>query len=481
MKKIYSLIVFAIGSLTLASCGDDDFTEKVNTIQVEKSETTIPAAGGSVDITLTGEGLTVASAADWLTATINGNVLTASATANPTRESRASHIDVKAANGDTYLVSIVQTGGMLALESNELAATDLDASYNVAIEKSVGSVTVKSLSDWVKASVNAKSDSIKVEVASNDYDVARQGKILVTSGVLEDTLFVNQAAMKFSLSTNVASILSNAAGSKTVTVSHSKPVTVESKADWITASITGNVIKVSVAANATKRRVGEVAVKSGKSEKTLYVSQLDFADQFSGTYKFLFYDVKQKGWYYLPADVTDKGISIKPFKNFGAYTIPLTVNKTARTVQTANCGTYLGEWGTGEITLYLYLAWGNFFGGDVKKWSTATITNVASTGTVYAKKQKSGDVVTIIDWAGTWTYNNVTYQIDTWLFQTMSAKAFTTANNQGSLLSFSKPSLISNPEGNTAKYANKNGCAIQLPNGEYARPAVLKNILRPLK
>ena len=63
----------------------------------------------------------------------------------------------------------------------------------------------------------------------------------------------------------------------------------------------------------------------------------------------------------------------------------------------------------------------------------------------------------------------------------MSAKAFTTANNKGSLLSFSKPSLISNPEGNTAKYANKNGCAIQLPNGEYARPAVLKNILRPLK
>lgn len=481
MKKIYSLIVFAIGSLTLASCGDDDFTEKVNTIQVEKSETTIPAAGGSVDITLTGEGLTVASAADWLTATINGNVLTASATANPTRESRASHIDVKAANGDTYLVSIVQTGGMLALESNELVATDLDASYNVAIEKSVGSVTVKSLSDWVKASVNAKSDTIKVEVASNDYAVARQGKILVTSGVLEDTLFVNQTAMKFSLATNVASILSNAAGSKTVTVSHSRPVTVESKADWITASITGNVIKVSVAANATKRRVGEVAVKSGKSEKTLYVSQLDFADQFSGTYKFLFYDVEQKGWYYLPADVTDKGISIKPFKNFGAYTIPLTVNKTARTVQTANCGTYLGEWGTGGITLYLYLAWGNFFGGDVKKWSTATITNVASTGTVYAKKQKSGDVVTIIDWAGTWTYNNVTYEIDTWLFQTMSAKAFTTANNKGSLLSFSKPSLISNPEGNTAKYANKNGCAIQLPNGEYARPAVLKNILRPLK
>lgn len=481
MKKIYSLIVFAIGSLTLASCGDDDFTEKVNTIQVEKSETTIPAAGGSVDITLTGEGLTVASAADWLTATINGNVLTASATANPTRESRASHIDVKAANGDTYLVSIVQTGGMLALESNELAATDLDASYNVAIAKSVGSVTVKSLSDWVKASVNAKSDSIKVEVASNDYDVARQGKILVTSGVLEDTLYVNQAAMKFSLATNVANILSNTAGSKTVTVSHSKPVTVESKADWITASITGNVIKVSVAANATKRRVGEVAVKSGKSEKTLYVSQLDFADQFSETYRFLFYDSDEGAWFYLPADVTDKGISIKPFRDFGAYTIPLTVNKTAKTVKTANCGTYLGEWSSKGNTYYLYLAWANAFGEASKIWSTATVTNAASKGTVYADKLKSGDVVTIIDWAGTWTYNKVTHQIDSWQFQAMKAKEFSTANNLGYVLSFGKPYLMSDPEGTTAKYAKKNGCAIQLPNGEYARPAVLKNILRPLK
>ncbi len=481
MKKIYSLIVFAIGSLTLASCGDDDFTEKVNTIQVEKSETTIPAAGGSVDITLTGEGLTVASAADWLTATINGNVLTASATANPTRESRASHIDVKAANGDTYLVSIVQTGGMLALESNELTATDLDASYNVAIAKSVGSVTVKSLSDWVKASVNAKSDSIKVEVASNDYDVARQGKILVTSGVLEDTLYVNQAAMKFTLATNVASILTNAAGSKTVTVSHSKPVTVESKADWITASITGNVIKVSVAANATKRRVGEVAVKSGKVEKTLYVSQLDFADQFSETYKFLFYDSDESAWFYLPADVTDKGISIKPFRDFGAYTIPLTVNKTAKTVKTANSGTYLGEWSSEGNTYYLYLAWGNSFGESKKIWSTATVTDAASTGTVYADKLKSGDVVTIIDWAGTWTYNKVTHQIDSWQFQAMKAKEFSTANNLGYVLSFGKPYLMSDPEGTTAKYAKKNGCAIQLPNGEYARPAVLKNILRPLK
>ena len=150
-------------------------------------------------------------------------------------------------------------------------------------------------------------------------------------------------------------------------------------------------------------------------------------------------------------------------------------------MKTANCGTYLGEWSNEGTTYYLYLAWGNSFGEDRKIWSTATVTNAASTGTVYADKLKSGDVVTIIDWAGTWTYNKVTHQIDTWQFQAMKAKAFTTANNLGFLLALGKPYLMSNPEGTTAKYANKNGCAIQLPNGEYARPAVLKNILRPLK
>lgn len=90
MKKIYHLAVLALGLLTLASCGDDDYTEKVNSIQVEQSETRIASTGGSVNITLTGEGLTAASAADWLTATISGNVLTASAGANPTA-SRVPH------------------------------------------------------------------------------------------------------------------------------------------------------------------------------------------------------------------------------------------------------------------------------------------------------------------------------------------------------------------------------------------------------
>lgn len=476
MKKIYSLIVVAMGSLVLASCGDDDYTEKVNTIQVEKSETTINGAGGAVEIKLTGEGLTATSAADWLTASINGNVLTASADANPTRESRASHIDVKAANGDTYLVSIVQQGALLALETNNLEVTDMDGSYDVAVEKAGMAVSVKSLTDWVKASMDSETKSIKVAVESNDVDEARQGKILVTSGTLSDTLFVNQAAMKFVLSKTNASIMTKSAGSTSVTVTHSKPVTVESKSDWLTATLSGNTIRLTAKASTEIRRLGEVSVKSGKSEKTLYVSQFDFAEQFDGAYRFLFYDDEEKGWYYFNATVNDKGITFAPFKDNPDFNIPLTINKTAKTVKTANCGTYVGEWTASSTgtTYYIYLAW-----GSGTKWSTTTVTNAAMTGSVSVASTLTGKTVTIIDWAGSWVYSGTTYQADSWLMQAMSGKAFTQANNKGYLLKMGEPYLMSDTSASSsAKRSNKNGCMIETPSGEMARPAVLKYILR---
>lgn len=475
MKKIYSLIVIAMGSLVLASCGDDDYTEKVNTIQVEKSETTINGAGGSVEIKLTGEGLTATSAAEWLTASISGNVLTASADANPSRESRASHIDVKAANGDTYLVSIVQQGAMLALETNNLDVTDADGSYEVAVEKAAASVEVKSLTDWVKASVDTETKAIKVDVESNEVDEVRQGKILVTSGTLSDTLFVNQAAMQFVLSKTNASIMTKSAGSTSVTVTHSKPVTVESKSDWLTATLSGNTIRLTATASTLSRRLGEVSVKSGKSEKTLYVSQFDFAEQFDGAYRFLFYDDEEDGWYFFNATVDENGITFAPFRDNPAFNIPLTVNTTAKTVKTANCGTYVGDWtASSGITYYIYLAW-----GSGTKWSTTTITNVAMTGNVYVAKLSSGKDVTIIDWSGTWTYSGTTYQVDSWLMQAMSGKAFTSANNQGYLLKMGEPYLMSDPTASSsAKRSSNNGCMIETPTGEMARPAVLKYILR---
>lgn len=474
MKKIYHLAVLALGLLTLASCGDDDYTEKVNSIQVEQSETLIASTGGSVNITLTGEGLTAASAADWLTATISGNVLTASAGANPTRESRASHIDVTAANGDTYRVSIVQSGGILSLDSDEIEATDQEGAYSVSIGKVDGGISVKSLSDWVTAKVDTESNTVKVDVASNDYDVTRQGKILVTCGLLTDTLYVNQDAMTFNLSTNLASFLTKDAGEQTIEVEHSKPYTVTCNADWATTSMDGDVITVSATASTAERRYGTATVTSGKVSKTIYLGQLDFASQFTGTYNLVYFNTSDVAWYYTPAKVTDESITIAPFGDGYEFVMPIYVNPLTNTVTTAKSGTYLGEYLYKEAIYYVYLAW-----GSGSRWSTVSVKNASMEGIVYVNKTQTGKLVTCINWQGTYRYMGTTYDIDTWVFQAMKGKAFNATNNAGYLIRLADPYLVSESQSEETRSAAKNGCLKELPNGEWARPAELKAILRP--
>ncbi len=474
MKKIYHLIVLALGLLTMVSCGDDEYTEKVNSIQVEKSETLIASRGGSVNITLTGKDLTATSAADWLSVNIYGNLLIATAEANPTRESRATHIDVTAANGDSYMVSIVQSGGILSLDSDEIEATDQQASYSVPIGKVEGAVNVKSLSDWVTAYVESSTNSVKVNVGSNDYDVTRQGKILITCGLLTDTLYVNQDAMTFNLSTNLATFLTKDAGSQTIEVEHSKPYTVTCDADWATASKDGDVITIDATASTAERRYGTVTVTAGKVSKTIYIGQLDFASQFTGTYYLVYFNTSDVAWYYTPAKVTDASITVEPFGDGYEFELPIYVNPLTNTVKTAKSGTFLGEYYFKETPYYIYLAW-----GCGSRWSTVSVKTAYMEGIMYVNKTQSGKLVTCINWQGTYRYMGTLYDIDTWIFQAMKGKAFNATNNAGYLIRFADPYLISDSQSEPTRSAAQNGCLKELPNGEWARPAELKAILRP--
>ena len=72
-----------------------------------------------------------------------------------------------------------------------------------------------------------------------------------------------------------------------------------------------------------------------------------------------------------------------------------------------------------------------------------------------------------------------TYDIDTWVFQAMKGKAFNATNNAGYLIRLADPYLVSESQSEETRSAAKNGCLKELPNGEWARPAELKAILRP--
>ena len=89
--------------------------------------------------------------------------------------------------------------------------------------------------------------------------------------------------------------------------------------------------------------------------------------------------------------------------------------------------------------------------------------------------------MTRIDWEGKYTLSNVTYDIEHWLIQAMSKKQFTTDNSKGYLVKFTTPYLMSTDEATTKKAnAKMKSCVRELPNGQVAYPAILKNILRPM-
>ena len=353
MKKIFSLFVFALGCLTLASCSDDDFTEKVNSVAFSTESSTIPSVGGSVVFNVTGTGLTATSAADWLTVSLNGQTITATAASNPSRESRATHITVKASNGDTQLLSVIQSGIVIGIEKYRIDATDAAADFTVGYQADAAA-TVKSLAEWITASVDPTKSVFNISVASNDDAKNRIGMVEFACAGVTDTLYVFQEAMVFSLEATSLNF-SNEGGSQTVAIEHSKPVTVETNVDWVECKFDNktNNLTVTVGENPGLARQGTISVKSANTTKTISVIQYDPAslgDQMFGDYYFLFIDAEdgEEGGVY--AKLTENAL-VLPALN---WSIPVTIDKEKLTV-TINSGNFVGTYNYSGTLLYMYL------------------------------------------------------------------------------------------------------------------------------
>ena len=353
MKKILSLFVFALGCLTLASCSDDDFTEKVNSVTYSTESSTIPSVGGSVFFKVTGEGLTATSAADWLSVSLDGQTITATAGANPTRESRATHITVKASNGDTQLLSVVQAGVVVGIESYEINVTD--AAATVALEyKADDAVSVRSLSEWITASVDAATNTVNINIAPNGEREARIGMVEFSSVSVVDTFYVNVDALVFEIENLNPSFASNEAGTIKVPVKHSKDVTVACESGWLTASFNAkeNVIVLEATENTGYGRVATVTVSSGDVVEVMKVTQYDPAslgDQMLGSYYFLFVDEEgEEGGLY--ATLTENALELPAL----GWSIPVTIDKEKLTI-TINSGNFVGLFDFQGIPLYMYL------------------------------------------------------------------------------------------------------------------------------
>ena len=440
------------------SCSSDDYTEKVNSVQVELAETTIAAAGGTATIQVTGTGIKATSAASWLSVNVNGNTIVATATANPMRESRATHVTVTASNGDEQLISIVQYGLVLSLSVGELDVNGSTQEYVIEAETTVP-LTVTSDVEWITAVYDAENHVINVTIMHNVDENPREGHITVQGEGVTETITIKQGGIVLEVAKDKYVSSTNKASKLSIPVIRSIEVEVTSDADWLTATFNEetNKLEVSIAASTEVQRSGNITLTSGSLTKTVTIEQYELF----GEYYLLYTDAKSGKTYYYISMLDDKGLYYDymegltltyPFVKTGDY--ELTVGPA---------GSPIGNYGT---ALYFFLAWGNHEG----YWSTYNGTESATMNVVFEEGDQYIDELT-------GTFGESERVIDCWFMWGCTAPEFSSTYGRGYYDWLINPYLYKVPENAGARRSATR--AIRTRDGQEAMPAVLKNILRP--
>ena len=338
-------MVLLAGVISFTSCGDDDTTYTAPAqLELKSVDAFYEAAGGTGSIVVnSSETITAASNAEWLTVAVSGNTVNLTVAANDKLEGRSTNVILKTASASKE-VNISQRGIIYGIpEGNEDGVFELDDAENaklvLPVAQSAG-LKVTSKADWLTATFNEETSSIEIVAASNDDEEARTGLVEVQTGSIKEDLTIVQAAMVFNLEKTSLSV-ANAGGIESVTIEHSKPVTVESTADWFKCNFNdkSGVLAISVDENKTLARQGTITLKSGNSTKTISVIQYDpasLADQIVGDYYFTYY--KDKELKAFAATLTEDALQIPAL----SWSIPVTIDKEKLTVSVKS-GNYVGD------------------------------------------------------------------------------------------------------------------------------------------
>lgn len=440
------------------SCSSDDYTEKVNSVQVERAETTIAAAGGTATIQVTGTGIKAASTASWLSVAVNGNTIVATATANPMRESRATHVTVTASNGDEQLISVVQYGLVLSLSVGELDVNGSTQEYVIEAETTVP-LTVTSDVDWVIATYDAENHVINVTIKNNVDENPREGHITVQGEGVTETITIKQGGIVLEVAKDKYVSSTNKASNLSIPVIRSIEVEVTCDADWLTATFNEetNKLEVSIAASTEVQRSGNITLTSGSLTKTVTIEQYELF----GEYYLLYTDAESGKTYYYEAMLDDKGLY---YDYMAGLTLTYPFVKTGDYELTVGpAGSPIGNYGT---AYYFFLAWGNHEG----YWSTYDGTESATMNVVFEEGDQYIDELT-------GTFGESERVIDCWFMWGCNAPEFSSTYGLGYFDWLIYPYLYKVPENAGARRSATR--AIRTRDGQEAMPAVLKNILRP--
>lgn len=193
MKKIFSLCVVAfVGGLLFTAC-DDDSTNEVAThgLEVTSAQTSFPATGGTQTIAVAQTPTSVYTNDSWATASVSGNSINVTATANPDRQSRHATVVVKSSALDSAIVDIDQDGMIISVEETSLTSPygDNAGALSCYIKHNLD-VTLSTSASWLSAAIAG--DSITINLQANNSGEPRMGWVYYTSGNITDSVSVVQ-------------------------------------------------------------------------------------------------------------------------------------------------------------------------------------------------------------------------------------------------------------------------------------------------
>ena len=438
MKKILSLMVLLAGVISFTSCGDDDdatYTAPAQ-LSLKSADAFYEAAGGTGSIVVnSSETITATSNVEWLTVSVSGNTVNLTVAANDKLEGRSTNVVLKTASASKE-VNISQRGIIYGIPEGDAGDNTftLDDAENaklvLPVAQSAG-MTVTSQAEWLTATFNEETSSIEIVAASNDDEEARTGLVEVQTGSIKEDLTIVQAAMVFNLEKTSLSV-ANAGGIESVTIEHSKPVTVESTADWFKCNFNdkSGVLAISVDENKTLARQGTITLKSGNSTKTISVIQYDpasLADQIVGDYYFTYY--KDKELKAFAATLTEDALQIPAL----SWSIPVTIDKEKLTVSVKS-GCFVGTYSS-------YFAYLLFIDNTGEYW-TATSTDAVASATLGLEDLGEGTLTLMGDFTGTFGDD---FKFGSFYFGAFSEQTLDTSKLAGKLLQMSSPGLLKVP------------------------------------
>lgn len=195
MKKyIYNIIGIAALGL-MASCSSDSDYQAVaeSSINILSAQTSLGpnVSEGAVTVDCTPvEAYT--DEPSWLTTAIEGNTVKLTSTANDNRQSRNAKLVIKKAANDSVVVNVSQYGLVLTMDKEAIIINDDKAGSFTKACSSNTDIHLLETPSWVKASIDADSKQITVDVEENTTGHLRACYVKYQAAAVVDSFMVKQ-------------------------------------------------------------------------------------------------------------------------------------------------------------------------------------------------------------------------------------------------------------------------------------------------